>query len=412
MNFEALKNISAPIIAENKNEKREILFEKIEKISLVYAEKKFQEIKKDDSSYKFSDAIKDFSPTENIILKPVFQLEEFNFQKYQEKIDLFLNDFYNEVDSIYEASDFDLDKISSIVNSKKDSIKKYLGVQDFKEFERNTKEGDTKVLNFNKITNIEMDAEKKYKDLKKIGFSKFDHFVEVHVEEFYNTGEENLSPGLIISDLGVVAENIIDKNPEAVAVIGESWLFSTPIAHRLGFRKLEIDTSKPNDFSTWLQFIDKNGEINQKRFNEFLKTGELPYKSIKAYIPTEEFLKKYLPENRRGKVLLKEINKDRKDFWDRMQNESQSIKIGWDNLLKNNGNFEDFIKNNKALNELLDFVAPENKAEYFHFFKIMYDKKIPWTEFYDNKSENIKRIDEKINKVMQEDMFKDKEIVI
>lgn len=257
-----------------------------------------------------------------------------------------------------------------------------------------------------------MDAEKKYKDLEKFGFSKTDHFVEVHVEDFYNTGEKNLGPELIKSDLGVVAEYIIDKEPEAVAVIGKSWLLSTPLANRLGFEKIEDDATKQNDFSTWLQFIDKNGQINQKRFNEFLKTGELPYKSVKAYIPTEEFLKKYLPENRRGKVILKEINKDRKDFWDKLQSKAQSIKTDWDDLLKNNGDFEDFITNHKILNELFDFVAPDDKAEYFNFFKIMYDKRIPWTEFYDNKSENIKKIDEKINKVMKEDMFKDREVVI
>ena len=53
-----------------------------------------------------------------------------------------------------------------------------MNVENFKEFERNTKEGDTKVLNFNKINNIEVDADKKYQDLEKLGFSKFDHFME------------------------------------------------------------------------------------------------------------------------------------------------------------------------------------------------------------------------------------------
>ena len=412
MNLESLKNIGGRIETENKKEKEETLFEKIERISLIYADKKFQEIKKDKKDYKFSEAIKDFAPIENIILRPIFHLDEFNLSEYKEKIDLFLNDFYGEINFIYEINGFDLDKVSNLVSQKKDSIKKYLGVEGFKEFDGDKKERETKVLNFNKIINIETDAEKRYKNLEELGFSKSDHFVEIHVEDFYKTGAENLGPELIRNDLGVVAEHIIDKEPEAVAVIGKSWLLSTPLANRLGFKKIEDDTTKQNDFSTWLQFIDKNGQIDKKRFNEFLKTGELPYKSTKAYMLVEEFLKKYLPENRRGKVILKEINNDKKDFWDKMQKEAQLIKTGWDDLLKNNGNFEDFIENNKTLNELLDFVAPENKKEYLDFFRMMYDKKIPWTEFYKYKSDNLKKFDEKINKKINDDLYIPKEVYI
>lgn len=412
MNFEGLKNISTTIETENKSEKQEILFEKIEQISLVYADKNFQELKKDNSDYEFSDAIKDFSPIENIILRPVFQLDEFNFKKYQEKIDLFLTDFYDEVNAIYKEGGFDLGKILNLAKLKKDSIKKYLGVEDFKKFERNTKDGGTKVLSFNKMNNIENDAEKKYKDLEKIGFSKFDHFVEVHMEDFYNTGEKNLGSELIINDLGVVAEHIIDKEPEVAAVIGKSWLLSTPIANRLGFRKIEDDVSKQNDFSTWLQFIDKNGQIDQKRFGEFLKTGEILYKSTKAYIPTEEFLKRYLPENRRGKVILKEVNKDRQKFWSKPENDSQFIKSEWDNLLKNGGDFNHFVKDNELLNEVLNFVTPGDKEEYILFLKTMYNSNINWAEFYEHKGKNIEKIDKKINKAMKDDLYIDKEVFI
>ena len=412
MNFEGLKNISTTIETKNKNEKQEILFEKIEQISLVYADKKFQELKKDNSDYEFSDAIKDFSPIKNIILRPVFQLDEFNFKKYQEKIDLFLKDFYNEVDAIYKENSLDLDKILNLIKLKENSVKKYLGVEDLKKIERNTKNSGTKVLSFNKINNIENDAEKKYKDLEKIGFSKIDHFVEVHMEDFYNTDEKNLGSELIINDLGVVAEHIIDKEPEVAAVIGKSWLLDTPISNRLGFIKVEDDVSKQNDFSTWFQFINKDGQIDQKRFKEFLKTGELPYKSTKAYIPTEEFLKRYLPENRKGKVIIKEINADKKDFWLKLQNEIQSIKSEWEVLLKNSGDFDNFVKNNESLNKVLNFVTPMDKEEYILFLKTMYNSNINWAEFYEHKGENIEKIDKKINKALKDDLYKEKEIFI
>jgi len=411
MNLENLKNIGSHIETEDSKEKQEILFEKIEQISLFYADQKFKE-KKDEDNYKFSEAVKKFTPIKNIILRPTFHLEGFNPNDYKEKIELFLKDFYEEVDRIYETSGFNLDLISGLIKFKKNSIKNYLGIADLKEFVGGEKENKTKILSFNEITNIEQDAEKKYKNLENLGFSKFDHFVEVHVDDFYNTGEKNLGPELIKNDLALVAEYIIDKEPEAMAVIGKSWLLNTPVADLLGFKKIEDETTEQNDFSTWLQFIDKNGQIDQKRFNTFLKTGEPPFKSTKAFMPTEEFLQKYLPENRRGKVVLKEINKERQDFWSRMMTEAQAIKTGWDNLLKNNGDFEGFIRDNKALNELLDFVSPEHKSEYLSFFKAMYDKKIFWSEFHEYKSANVKKVDEKINEDMRADLYKDREVFI
>ncbi|MFZ4632364.1 MAG: hypothetical protein ACOYL8_04170 [Patescibacteria group bacterium] len=411
MNFENLKGITTNIETENKYEKEELLFEKIEQISLVYAGKKFQEEKKNNEDYKFSEAVKEFSPIENIILRPIFKLDEFNFKKHQEKIDLFLENFYKEIDSIFELNSSDPTSILTLISLKKNSIKSYLEVENFKVHERNVEERGTKIIDFNKIHNIEMAANKKYQDLENYGYSKSDRFVEVHMENFFKTDEKNFGSELVKKDLGVVAEYIIDKEPEAAAVIGCSWLLSTPIANRLGFKDIEDKKMKQNDFSTWLQFIDKNGQIDQKRFNEFLKTGEIPYKSVKAYIPTEEFLKRYLPENRRGKIDLKELNEDRKFYWDKMQEELLLRRREWDDVIKNKGSFNNFI-NNKALNDLLNYLSPNEKEEYLIFFKTVYEKGIVWEEIYNYKSDTIKKIDEKIEKIRRDDLYKNKEVII
>jgi len=413
MNFENFKNISAPIESEDLKEKKDILFERIEKISLVYAEKKFQEVAKGQKDYKFSQAIKEFSPTENIILRPVFHLEEFNMADYQERIDLFLKDFYDEADSLYTEEGFNLDKISGLVVSKKDLIIEYLGLGNFKHFENNTKENGTKVLNFNKVKNVEFDCEKKYSDFENLGFSKFDQFIEVHVEDFYNTGEKSLGSELIRNDLAAVAEYIIDKEPQTAAVVGKSWLLDTPLASRLGFKVVEDkDGSKQNDFSTWLQFIDKNGQIDQKRFDELLENGEPPFKSVRAYMLTEDFLKRHLPENRKGKVMLKEVNEERSNFWLKIRSETQAIKSDWEKLLVSNGKFEDFVSSNKALNDVLDIIGQGDKENYVRFLKDMYDKEILWGQFFEYKGEDIEEIDKKIDKAMQDDLFRDKEVLI
>lgn len=175
MHFEGLNNLNRHIETANKQEQQTVLFERITKISLVYAERKFQATKKEKADYTFSAAIKDFTPIENIILRPVFHLEQFNLNKYQTQIDLFLQAFYQEVDALYECGGFDVDMISQLIEKKRDAIKEYLEVADLKEFERNSNNSGTKVLNFNKINSIERDADEKYQDLEECGFSKSDH---------------------------------------------------------------------------------------------------------------------------------------------------------------------------------------------------------------------------------------------
>jgi hypothetical protein len=75
---------------------------------LVYADKKYNEIKGKDNNYKFSDIVKDYTPLENIILRPVFQLEEFNFKKYQEKIDKKINKIMK--DDLYKDKEILIDR--------------------------------------------------------------------------------------------------------------------------------------------------------------------------------------------------------------------------------------------------------------------------------------------------------------
>jgi len=410
MNLESLNNIGGRIESEDPKEKKTILFEKIEQISLVFAYQKFEEIKKVQGNYKLSEAIKDYAPIENIITRPVFHLDGFNLAKYQEQINQFIDNFYVELDSIYESRGFNLDEMTELVNSKRDSLKSYLGAEGLPEYEK--KSGITKIMSFNKITNIEIDAEKKYKDLVKLGFTKDDHFVEVHLDDFYNSGEKNFSSELITNDLAAIAVRIIDKEQEAVAVIGKSWLLNAKLADLLGFKKITDGVVKQNDFSTWLQFIDKNGQINSKRFDKFLQTGELPFPSVVAYIPIEDFLKRYLPESRRGKINLKEINIERKDYWARLQIEAESIRSDWSELLKNNGDFDNFVKNNQALNDIFTLITPTDRSEYLDFLKIMYNSNILWSEFFEHKSAKIEAIDEKINQARRDDLYKNKEVVI
>lgn len=415
MNFEKLSHISDSIETPDKKEREDILFEKIEQISLVYADKKFQETKEEDKDSKFSDVISNFTPLRETILEPIYSLPmaDFSYKENKEKIDLFLNNFYEEVDALYNKVGFDLEKIFGLVQLKKDSIKEYLGVENLKKYEPEKSEFDTKIVRFNgnKFGNLEAENEKNFQYLKKLGFSEFDYFIQIHVQKFYETEENNLGPELIKKDFGLIAEYIINEVPETAAVVGRSWLLDTPLADHLGFKKINDDEVDQNDFTTWLQFIDKNGQINKKRFNEFVKTGELPYKSVRGIISVEEFLERYLPENRRGKVVIKEIDKEREKFWLELQSNKELLAKEWGSLLENGGNFDEFIKNGLFSN-LLNLFDSEGKKQYLSFLKTMSEDGIPWSEVYKYRDENIKKIERKVNQEIKNDLYRDKEIVI
>lgn len=135
--------------------------------------------------------------------------------------------------------------------------------------------------------------------LEKIGFSKFDDFLEIHLPAQF--GEQKISSETITESLACLAEIIIDKYPETRAIVTVSWLLDHPKFKKF-FEMNEIGESGNN----WRQLIGNNGQIKQARVEELLSTGKMPYKNLIGYISVEKFLQKYLPNERRGKIKPKE----------------------------------------------------------------------------------------------------------
>ncbi len=412
MNFESLKNIATPIEAEDNKDRANKLDRKIEQISVVYATKKWHELKQKNPDYKFYDALKTYSLTESIILDPVIHLEEFNLDEYQERIVIFLKEFEDEVNEIAESDNLDLNKITDLVNLKENAIADYLGVSNLKRNESNDKKDWLKIIKFNQVDHVADSNHGKYQKLIDLGFSKSDQFLEVHFEEFYRNDEKNIGPELITNDLAALAKYIVKERPETAAVIGRSWLLNTPIANRLGFIEIKDDSIQPqNDFTTWLQFVDKSGEIDQKRFNKFLETGELPFTSVKSYISVEEFLKKYLPDDLKGKITLKEIDKNKEQEQANYEEEMSELRDNWNFLLTNNSGFEIF-SSNKILNKRLDSLSLDDKEKYLSYFKKMFEQKISLKDFYKYKDAEIEVIDKRLRENRQAALYKNKEIII
>lgn len=303
MSMEKLQNICEPIESDDIFEKEKEIFNRIERISLVYADIKCKENRKDNPDYKFSEAIRDYSTIPRMIVNQVVSLEGFEYSDYKEKISLYLNDFYNELDSLYEEIGFDFDGILSLIKGKEKSIKSFLGVENFiektKQYEKGQDERSdgTKVIRYNRVDNFENDEFCEYRVLENEGFSKSDRFVEIHAPALVTTNEKNIGLGSILNDLSIVAKHIVSKAPETAAIIGNSWLLDTAIAKKLGFKIVNGDFKEQNDSATWLQFIDKDGQIDQKRIRQFMDKEDLPFRRVVAYIPVKEFLERYLPSN-------------------------------------------------------------------------------------------------------------------
>lgn len=415
MNFEKIKDIAKPIESNNKEKREEALHEKIKNISLIYAHKKFLEVDqelRDNGSYKLSDALDEFSLIRRIIFVPLYETDNFGMDSYQENMNSFYEDVKEEIDKIYAEHGFDLEKISNLITSKRKKIIKDYHLIKSKFFELGKGEEGLKILQTNKVNDVEFDVEGQYRDIDKVGFSKLNSFIEIHMEKFYLSGEKNLSIDLIKKDLGVIAERIIDKEPEVAAIIGGSWLLDTPIAKFLGFQRIDNKKSPVNDFSTWMQFIDKNGQIDQKRFNQLLESGEPPYKSVRAYIKTEDFLRKYLPEDRRGKVVLKEIVPERRNF---LLERSIHLKIlakTWDQSCLDDIPFSDLIEGNKGLDYSLSFLSETERKKYLDFLEKMHRNKISWSSIPNLRSEALEVIYEKMKEKIKEDVYQDKELFI
>lgn len=410
MSLENYRNIGGRIEPSNQIEQKEALSQKLEQISLVFANHKLEQSKEEE--YKLSNALKDFTPVEGIIKQPLFSLEDFSFYKHQDKIDSFIKNFYQEVDELHSNHGFNLNEIIELIELKKNAIKEYLGVTDSPEVQETKKERPTKIVGFNSIDNIEegLDAVK-YGNLEKIGFSKLDHFLEVHFDQFYSNEEKILGLDLVKKDLAIIAEYIIDNKPETAAVIGESWLLDNKIAKFLGFQEVESSKTQQNDLTTWDQLIDSDGQINKKRFEYLLEKGELPFKNTQAHIPIKEFLFRYLPVSRRGEITLKKINPEGQKLQLEISENAKIATKEWTNLLNGHGNFENFIKN-KTLNDLLDKLNLESKNKYLNFLKEMFDQKVDWSDFHKYKNEEIKMVDKNIQEVMQNILYQEEKVNI
>ena len=228
---------------------------------------------------------------------------------------------------------------------------------------------------------------------------KDDSYISIHFPEFYKQKKDeakNLFSTNPSDSFKELALKIIEKYPETKAIIGESWLMSTPIAKRIGFTVIDRNSKMGLGGQFWGQFINSNGQIDNERVSKFLETGEPPYRVSTGIIMVEDFLKKYLPKKKCGKITLKDLNYDFNEEYKKESETANKVFENWDKSTEEdidkvffeNKIFGDFLetkegegfdlllKGFKKDNRKKEEVKEDNKfIEYREAFKLFVDKR-------------------------------------
>lgn len=241
------------------------------------------------------------------------------------------------------------------------------------------------------------------------GISDEDFCLQIHFEDFYKQQKGDIKNLFSSNSLEKLALKIVDEYPETKAIVAKSWLIDTPLAKRIGFTVYNRDFDIKGFSGTfWGQFINSNGQIKSDEVSKFLETGKPKYRTAAGAIMVENFLKKYLPEDRRGKIILKEVKPGLEEFNEQLKKEGKIFESILANLDKIS---EEEIEKKIFECEIINGFLKTKHGE--GFIELIKGLKRRGKSAEDIKNENLlikykKSINEYINKLK----FTDKEVII
>jgi hypothetical protein len=246
--------------------------------------------------------------------------------------------------------------------------------------------------------------------LRERGLYPDDTYLEVNLPEAY-LSEFRITLQSLKDSFAAIASLVVDKHPEANGIIGRSWLLDRPAVRKLtGFEI--IGEGRPN----WLQFIDESGQINRERLAEMAESGELPFKNLIGVIRTEDFLRRFLPKERRGEIILKEVDPAWRERYGglrgKVQAEGQRFAQAWDG-----GKIMDEAGLSAALEAMPSFVSvlegSDARDAYLSLLRKNFGKKSK--EIYQENKDGVDaltgRMEAYYSKI-DKDKYRDKKIMI
>jgi len=343
-----LEKLSQPISSQSVEEHERMLYEKMLEIQLQYVDRLFsKEISpleekidvgtKDERDLPLEDftfLIERYSQVLLDLMRCHMKQKENNGLEWEPKTyDLISSQYGNRILSFYEK-----DRKSWITKTLKllEEEREKANKNQKKSIDQNIEDEDEDSMAENVgLVNFEVNTGYRnlFKNSEVPGIEDKDTYISIHLDSLFKKSLTDTNINLFSSNsLEKLAVKIVDNFPETKAIIAESWLMDTPIAKRIGFK-----IHKRDEFSTqgsfWSQFINANGQIDNTRVRKFLETGKAPYGVALGSISTIDFLKKYLPKERKGKILLKDSNPD----FDEAKYESDDKKVSefinkWDTV--------------------------------------------------------------------------------
>jgi hypothetical protein len=243
-------------------------------------------------------------------------------------------------------------------------------------------------------------------EMKKMGY-RGEETMEISLDMLFEN-KEGFNKFKILESLMQLACDIVDKHPECKVIFASSWLFD----------RTEMDKNIPglnfiNDMSrlNWMQFVGKDNQINLKRLEYLIKNGEPEFEGLLCYMSVEDYLKNFLPKERRGKIMLKDLNPEYTERRSALEREAEMLHSTWDNMLKTEQNFDEYISQFPNLLELLQKL--EYKDKIIDFWRDMAQKRMSWVEVKKEEEEvRFEKEGKEINQYLEKSKFVDREVII
>lgn len=398
MGFEKPQQTPENIIEANLQRHSEKLFDQMESVELSYAENKFEN--QDAAGEKsFSKILEEETPIIESLVNKYNQ--QHNRQKDESKQAEFKKALAKKIDKAFEVDDRRLENVKNIL----DQVNVEIGEVKWRESKRE-KAGQ---LDFVAIDKNNRHTSLEY--LKERGFSKDDDLIEIHFPEVYKNEQAGLALGEIKKSLSKLAVAIVKDYPATRGVVGTSWLMDHPIIQKLGFQVAKDLKMPQNNDSTWLQLVDKDGQINKTRLKQLRETGELPYQSRFGYITVEDFLKKYLPQELRGEVNLKQTDPEWVERNQRREKAVKDFKAGWDDFLEKEQSVTEYISQFPEFAEILDKVGVKN--DFILLMSEYKEKQLKYSDIAELSPSQLKQnIDERFKEYEQTHRYKNLRVLI
>ncbi|TAK97042.1 hypothetical protein EPO05_00335 [Patescibacteria group bacterium] len=191
----------------------------------------------------------------------------------------------------------------------------------------------------------------------------------LHAEELYKSEGKSLGIEGLRESLGKIATEIVDRYPQIQKVRGQSWLMAHPLGKRLGFQITKVDTPEEalTHGSVWWQFMDKNGQLNAQKVEHLMTSGRVELTSAVGEMSVEDFLQRYLPAKRRGKIILKTITQESAREESEFREFAKKIKDDWERLSEDQ--IEGYFKANRLMAQFLATIQGEGIVPFFQQMK-------------------------------------------